>query len=332
MQSEIREYLDDVRSHLHLDPATEVRIMKELYGYFEDKVSDLQEEGFSQEEASDAAIKSFGRPRAIALRMYEAHSKGSWVEASLALLPHLLLAGLFLTHLWRHPLLAPIVFAAIICVTLCGWWHGKPSWLYPWIGYSLLALVIAGYIPLPVLKEAASFLMTGHGAFPNIGLLLLVLILFVLSLWIIARTSIRVIRRDWILASLMLVPVPVVVGWLVSLEAAGGLFSGSVDELYLSDVPMALALTILGMTSAVFIRLRQRVFKVGALVAIGSIALSMVVRSVWGDQGFLGLLVTSVFLLLLVLSPALLEARIGHGTRGEMWWEDGWIKHPSKKR
>ena len=38
MLPEIRDYLDEVRSHLHLDPATERRAIKELYSYFLEKV------------------------------------------------------------------------------------------------------------------------------------------------------------------------------------------------------------------------------------------------------------------------------------------------------
>ena len=42
MLSEVRSYLDDVRSHLHLDPATERQVIGELYTYFQEKVDELQ--------------------------------------------------------------------------------------------------------------------------------------------------------------------------------------------------------------------------------------------------------------------------------------------------
>jgi hypothetical protein len=329
MLPEIRDYLTEVRSHLHLDPSTEWWIIRDLHGYFEEKIGDLRNAGLSEREAARVAIDSCGRPRVMARRMYEAHSKGSWSEAAIACLPHLIIAGLFLSHLWRHPIVAPIVLGAIVYITLYGWWHGKPSWLYPWAGYSLLPLLIGGYVSWPTIRQAASSPLGGDGPFPNIGVLLVISALFVSSIWVIARTTIRVVRRDWILASMMLVPLPIFGGWLISLEQYGGLFSTDFEALYLWDVPMALALVTLAVTSATFVRLRQRVLKVGALISIGSIALAMVAHDHLGDQGFWSLLSTSFILLLFLLSPALLKAKPGHGEQGtEAWWESGWLEQP----
>jgi len=330
MLPEIRSYLDEVGLHLHLDPDTETRAIRELHSYFQEKLRELQESGLSDTDAAKVAIECCGRARQISRRMYEAHSKGSWTEATLALLPHLVFAGLFFSHLWRHPFLATVALSLIICVTLYGWWHGKPSWLYPWIGYSLMPLLIGVYASRPAIVQTASFLSRGHGSLPPIWILLLVCALLVFSVWIIVRTTIRAVRRDWILTSLMLVPLPVVGGWLLNLEQTGGLFQESAAALHVSDMTMAMSLTALGVTSATFIRLRQRVLKVGALLTVGSIALAMIAHNLWGSQVFLGLLVTSFLLVLFLLSPALLEAKIRHGEpRGEHWWENEWCKRPS---
>lgn len=330
MLPEVKDYLDEVKSHLHLDPATEMQVMRELYDYFQEKISELQETGLSEKEATKAAIQCCGRTRVIARRMYEAYSKGSWKEAIIAFLPHFIIAVLFLTHLWLHPLVAPVAFAFIVGVTLYEWWHSKSSWLYPWVGYSLSLLLIVGYSSRHILVQTASFLLWGHGTFPSIWSLFLISALCLFAIWIILRTTIRVARRDWILASLMIVPLPIVGGWLLNLDQVGGLFQGSVKALQLPDTSMGLALITLGITSAAFIRLRQRVLKVGALVSIGSIAMAMIAHDLWGNQSFLGLLATSLFLLLLLLSPAYLEAKLGHGEqRGEIWWENGCFKYPS---
>ena len=330
MLPEIKGYLDEVKSHLHLDPATEMQVMRELYGYFQEKMDELQEGGLSEKEATKVAIQCCGRTRVIARRMYEAYSKGSGIEAALAFLPHLIIAGLFITHLWLHPIIAPLAFIFIVAVTLYEWWHGKSSWLFPWVGYSLAFLLIGGYICRHILVQAASFLFWQSGTFPNIWALLLISGLCLFFIWIIVRTTVRVARRDWILASLMLVPLPIVGGWLLNLEQAGGLLKGSVEALHFEDMSMALALIMLGVTSAAFILLRQRVLKVGALFSIGSIALAMIAHNLWGNQGFLGFLATSLLLLLLLLSPALLKAKMHHGEQnGEAWWENAWFQYPS---
>jgi hypothetical protein len=333
MQPEAKNYLDEVRLHLRLDPAIERRIIRELYTDFQDRVTEVQTSGLSERDATKAAIGALGRARVIAQRMYEAHSKGSWTEAALASLPHLIIALLFVFHLWRNPFLATAALTLIVGVTLYGWWHGKPSWLYPWIGYSLLPLLIGGYAFRSTIVEAATYLFRGEGSLPSAWIMTLVLALVLFSLWIIIRTTVKVVKRDWLLASLMLVPLPVVGGWLLNLEGAGGLFQRDMAGLHQLDGPMALALICLAATSAVFIRLRQRVLRFVALLAIGTVAVATVGHYFGGSSSFFGLLLTSLLLSAFLLSPALLEAKVGHGEqREEAWWQNDWVKEPSAKR
>ncbi len=333
MLPEVRNYLDDVRSHLHLDPVTERQIISELYTYFQEKVAELEENGVCEKDATKTAIESFGRARVVARSMYEACSKGSWSDAVKASLPHLIIASLFAVHLWQHPVLAPLAFTVIVGVTLFGWWRGKPDWLYSWVGYSLLPLLIIGYASWPTLKQAASFLFLGEGSLPSVWLLVLVLVFCVVSLWVIVSTAKRVVKRDWILTSLMLVPLPILGSWLFNIEQMGGLFQGTGTALHQWDTSMALVLTVLGVTSAAFIRLRQRVLKVGAVVTIGVIAGTIAAHNLWGHLGFLGLLGMSVLSLLFLLSPALLESRIGHGEpKGEAWWSSEHLERRSTAR
>lgn len=330
MLPEVRNYLDEVRSHLHLDPLTEKRVIGELYTHFQERIAELQDRGISERDAGKVAIESFGRARVVARLTYEAYSKGSWSEAAKAALPHFLIAGLFLAHLWRQPVLAPLVFITIVGVTLFGWWHGKPNWLYSWIGYAFLPLLIMGFTSRPVVEQAASFLFWGSNTPPSWTPVSLLLSLFSLSLAIIISTTVRVVKRDWILASLMLVPLPIVGSWLANIEQAGGLFQGNGATLYQWDGVMALVLVVLGLASAIFIRLRQRILKAGALVTIGTIAGAIAVHTFWGNLGFFSALGAAFLLLLFLLSPALLEAKIGHGeARGEVWWWGDWVEHPS---
>jgi hypothetical protein len=312
-----------------LDPLTEKRVIGELYTYFQEKVADLQEQGIPEAEATRDAIKSFGRARVVARLMYEAYSKGSWVEAVITSLPHLIIAALFATHLWHYPALSLIILGSIVGVTLGGWWHGKPNWLYSWIGYSLLPLLIVGVISRHMLGQALSPLFGGYWTPATILSLSLLLALYLLSLAIIISTTVRVVRRDWILASLMLVPLPILGIWLFNVEQAGGLFHGGA-MLHQWDGAMASVLIVLAAASAIFIRLRQRVLKAGALIIIGMLAGAIAVNNIWGNLSFLGLLVVSLLLLLFLLSPALLEARIGHGeSQKEVWWSGEWVEHPS---
>ncbi|MBM4433154.1 MAG: hypothetical protein FJ025_04065 [Chloroflexi bacterium] len=329
MHPEIKNYLDKVRLHLHLDPATERQVIGELDTYFQEKVAELRQKDVSEKEAVKKAIESFGRARVVARLMYEAYSRGSWSDAVIASLPHLLLASLFASHLWRNPIVASVAFISIVCVTLFGWWHGKPNWLYSWIGYSLTPLLIAGYASISTIRQAISFSING-GPFPSVWAVLAVCALFAFSLFIIIKTTNRVVKRDWILASIMLVPLPILGSWLFNIEGAGGLFQGTASALHQWDMPMASAFAMLGVTSAVFIRLRRRVLKVGAVTIVGSIALAMVGHNLWGGLGFFGLLGLFLLMLVFLFTPALIESKVRHDERGtEAWWSAYLSEHSS---
>lgn len=333
MLPEVRGYLESVRSHLYLDPAIEKRVIGELHTYFKEKIDDLRDNGLSEKEAIAEAIRSFGRARAIARLMYEAYSKGTWTETILTALPHLIVAGMFLSHLWHHPVLAPVAFAALVLVTLFGWRHGKPNWLYSWVGYALLPLLIGGYASFATLKQTASFLLRGQGSLPHIWILLLIGALFAFSLWVIISTTIRVVRRDWILASLMLVPLPVMGSWLFQIYQSAGLFQGNLAAFNQWDISMALVLSVLAVASATFVRLRKRMFKGIALMTLAFLAMTIIGHILWAGQGLLVFLAASVLSLLFLLSPALLEARVGHGEPNEeAWWAGDWVEHPSGMR
>jgi hypothetical protein len=126
----------------------------------------------------------------------------------------------------------------------------------------------------------------------------------------------------------MLVPLPIFGSWLFNIEQLGGLFQGTTAALHQWDITMALAFAMLGVTSAVFIRLRQRVLKVGAVTIVGSIALAMVGNNLSGGLGFFGLVGLFLLMLVFLFIPALVESRVGHGEqRGEEWWHTHWPEH-----
>jgi hypothetical protein len=327
MLPEVKNYLDDVRSHLHLDFLTEKRVIGELHSYFQERIEELQEKGISERDAIRAAIESFGRAKVVAQLTYEAYSKGSWYKAIASSIPHFIIAGLFVSHLWHHSIVAPIVFAFIVGITLFWWCKEKPNWLCSWVGYSLLPLLTTGFsLWFVIARIGPPFL----GSPLKVLSLVCLLIFSLASLWLIVRTTIRVIRRDWLLASLMFVLLSIFGAWLYNIEQMGGLFQKDGLMLHQWDVPMASSLVLLGVTSATFIRLRQRVLKVGALILISSISLVMAGQHFWGGFGFLGLLAMSFCMLIFLLIPALVETRIGHGEQPEeAWWAGDWVQRPS---
>ncbi len=324
MLPEVRNYLGLIQYHLRLDPSTEKQVICEFYDHIEEKIAELQAKGIPEKEAAKAAMDSFGRPRVVARMMYEACGQGNPTDATIALLPHLLVAGLFAFHLWDHALLASIVLISIMCATLFGWWHGKPNWLYSWIGYSLTLLLVGGYALVPTMQQSVSF-FKGDASFPNIGMFVLISALAVFSLGGIIRITIRVVKRDWLLASLMLVPFPIVGSWLFNVQIQGLLHSS--DVVHQWDQPMALACAVLGVMAAAFIRFRSRVLKIGAVIALSFIALVMVVQNIVGGLTFWGLVGLFIFILAFLFSPALMEKQVGHGEEETIAWWNSYPEH-----
>jgi hypothetical protein len=72
---------------------------------------------------------------------------------------------------------------------------------------------------------------------------------------------------------------------------------------------MALVFLVLAVVSALIVRLRQRVLKVGAVLAIGGFGAAAVAHSVWGELSLLALGAVGLLVLGFAWSPALLKSR-----------------------
>lgn len=302
MVTALAAYLENVRSYLRLDSPSEREVLRELSTHLEERAQELRQEGFSEEEAAKTATQYLGSPKAIAQQMYQVHSQGSWRQALLAAMPHLLLAALFALHVWQNVSLSLIIMLSILGVAAYGWWHGKPAWLFPWLGYCLVSLIYAGLFLLSL---------------PKVWALLALLAYIPLAWWLVSAIAAQAVRRDWLYGSLALLPLPALIGWLVALELRGG-FSGY-EKQHLDDIGSWIALSFLALavTAATFIRLRRRLLKTGALLSPEILILMLAAFSTEGGLGFLGLLALVLLSLGILLSPALLERRISHGEGGQ---------------
>src|SRR5208283_3328024 len=273
MQPEFRFYLDEVRTHLHLDPRTEGRVISELHSHFQEKLCDLEDQGMPRAEATREALSSFGDARSIARAMYEAHSGGSCTEALIGCQPHLIVAALFATHVWRHPLLLGTAFAAIAVIAMLGWRSGGSSWMYSWIGYAVLPLLVLSYLSMDPVARTFSFVLSGHGAPAPLWELGLLAALYAFTIWVIASTAVAIARTDWILLSLMLLPLPVMGLWIITVTQSAGVLVNALRSIEsrfsMWDTAMGYFFALLGVTTALFVRVRQRALKVGTVIAVG---------------------------------------------------------------
>jgi hypothetical protein len=298
MVTALSHYLDSIRENLRLDRSVEREVVRELETHIEDELQDLEEAGLSAEEAANTCLRLLGSAKLVARQIYEAHSQGSWVQALLAAMPHILFGLLFAVNWWRGIgwLLGMLVL--ILSMAVYGWWRGKPAWLFSWLGYSLLPVVAAGLLLL-YLPPGWSWVA--------------IVFYLPLALWLLYAITVQTLKRDWLYTSLMLLPVPTIVGWFLAVEPVSELPGYWLQ--CLGDFAPWIGLTFLalGLTVATFIRLRKRWLRISVLVASGLITLTMVAYYTEGRLSLPAFLILIVVMLLLLLSPALVERRLRHG-------------------
>ena len=297
MVTVLSHYLDSIRDNLRLDLSTEREVISELETHIEDRLEELKDNGLSEEEAADTCVGLLGSAKLVARQMYEAHSQGSWQQALLASAPHLLFGLLFALNWWQGIGWLLVMLALVLAAAIYGWWHGKPTWLFPWLGYSLLPVVGAGLLLL-YLPKGWSWLA--------------ILVYIPLALWFIFSVIVQTIKRDWLQSSLMLFPVPIIIGWFLAVGLEGKFPEFSAQRL--QDLAPWIGLSFLALAASVvvFIRLRQRWLKVAILVVTGLLTLAMVAYHAEGSLNWLAFLILILVMLGLFLSPALVERKVRH--------------------
>jgi len=299
MIQELTQYLKDIGCHTKLDEAEKTQIINELEAHIEDEVQELIESGLTEEEAARTCLGQMGTEKQVSQQIYEAYSQGSWKHVLLASMPHILFGGLFALNWWQHIGWLSIVLIMIIATTVYGWWHGKPTWVFSWLGYSLLPVLAVGLLLL--------YLPKGWS-------LLAIPVYFPMALWWLFHIIVQSSKRDWVFGSLMLLPIPVIVGWFLAISPGGRLMDSSLQRLYDFAPWIGLSFMALALTIAVFIRLRQRWLRIGLLAMSGLMTITLIVYYTAGKFNtftFLGLILVMWGVLVL---PPLLEHRIMSGS------------------
>jgi hypothetical protein len=293
----IYEYLENIKSNLRLETPDEKEIIDELSTHIEDKVQELKEKGLHDEEAASTCIKLLGSAKSVARQIYEAHSQGTWQQALMASLPHLLFAIVCILNWWGGIGWVLVLLFVILSTTVYGWWRGKSTWLFPWLGYSLLPVIIAG-LSLLFLPKALAWVA--------------VLLYLPLALWLILRIVSQTMKKDWLYLTLMLFPAPVIIAWFVVSEWHLG-FDTSKFTTYGPWIGVSFLSLAFGVVS--FVRLRRRWLKVAVLFMTGVIALTLITGYTRGKMSFVDFFLLLLLLTSLFLIPALLE----NGVRSGKW-------------
>jgi hypothetical protein len=297
MLTVLSNYLESIRDNLRLDQSSEKAVIQELETHIEDEVEELRESGLSEEEAADTCLTLLGSAKMVARQIYEAHSQGSWTQALLAATPHILFGLLFALNWWQGVGWLLGMLALILIMAVYGWWRGKPAWLFPWLGYSLLPVVAAALLLL-YLPEGWSWVA--------------ILVYLPLAFWLLYAITVQTIKRDWLYTSLMLLPLPTIFGWFVAIEPVNQLPEHWLQRMQDFAPWIGLTFLALGVTVATFIRLRKRWLRMSVLVVSGLITLTMVAYYAEGKLSIPAFLILMVVMLLVLLSPALVERTLKH--------------------
>lgn len=317
MLGDIKRLLGGVRLQLKLDPSSVEEILSELSTHLEDRVEELRESGFTEEEATRIASQEFGPSKVVAEEMYEVHSISNWPQAVMAALPHLLFGLLFAFRQWTNAFWLSIIVLSVFGVVAYGWKHHKPTWFFTWLGYALTPLLVVGLL---ILDKAIG----AGGLSSSWWLWASVVVYFSIVIAICIIILLHTWRRDWLLGSLSVLPFMAVTGWVVTDRWNGGLIAGqgSLDGL---EPWIALSFLALAGVVIIFTRLKKRWLRIGVLLVAALVILTIMASATGGSISVANLVVLGIIALAIILGPALVDRRLGPRVRDG--WADSWEKH-----
>ena len=258
--------------------------------------------GLTREEAYAEAARRFGDPRTIGAELSVVHNQGTWATAAMTAAPHLLAAGLFASHRWLELQMLVPALLLVAAVSAVGWRKRLPTWVYPWLGYLLFPLLLAGTVSAVALGHAVwSIAARGYTPTDPWGWAfggLIGVTGIVLSAYLLVWAS----RRDWVQATLLALPIPVLAVALFVYER------GAFSSLAEADNQAAFLMIFVAAVSAIVIRLVERLLKIALIATALPIGFLLTTSSL--DPGLRALLafVLSLPALLLVVMPAITSA------------------------
>ncbi|MBE9505446.1 MAG: hypothetical protein IMY84_01405 [Chloroflexi bacterium] len=294
MHRKLGDYVSALCGSLRIDSRARQAIDREFRAHLEDHCCNLRWSGLSEEEASDTAIESFGNAQLIAQGLSRVHSKGTWQDAFLTSLPHLLVAML-LTVCFRYGIACGV---ACVLATTAGVYHAAsrraPSWSFSLMGYCLLPFIVAVFL---LLDATRWWTILGVAYIPCAVLLLV---------YVIRLTA----SRDVLYVSLMMAPLAVVFAWCMATQRFGDLQMGHVDsyQLHAHARELVGSFIALAISSFVFARVARRWGKALALIVPPGVVLAYVTLRYWEGPSLWGWLVFALALVL-VSAPTLREFR-----------------------
>ncbi len=313
MLAQRKKCLDGVRRHLKLSPPAEREILCELYTHFEDRAEELEASGLSEEEAAATAASEFGSLTEVVGELNDVHTSSTWPQTLLAALPHVFFSLLFALHQWSSVGWLTVIVLSVTGVVVYGWRHGRPTWFFTWLGYALIPLLAVGLIIMNRALDsgtvaAAWWLWAATAAYFGVVAVLFAVIMM------------QILKRDWLLGSLTILPFLAVIGWFLTAQWRDHLLQNGPGVLQGLELWIALSLLTLAGMVILFTQLRKRWLKVALLLAAGLVVLMLMTLSSGGSIGLVNIAVLGVIALLVLLGPAIMDRWVV-SARTESWDE-----------
>ena len=157
------------------------------------------------------------------------------------------------------------------------------------VGYGAWSVVTRGVLPFSVPIYIASFIYVAF------------------SLWIVIKNVSKVVRPDWIMASLAVLPLPFLGYWFFYFYNRGEVLQSEARVLQEIDSAAAIVFLILGAATAVFFRVGRRMIRVVLLIITAPSLIVLAWLSYQGGAGYMAVFFFSAISLAILLTPALLD-------------------------
>lgn len=309
MASEMHGYLELVERGLYLDPIKRDEILNELQTHIEDRAQELVQEGKSSEDALRNAVNRLGPSQSLAQGFYAVHSRGPWHHTALAVLPHVLLALTYAYHLWTNPVWVGAMLVVALATSVVGWRKGRPSWAYPWLGYSLAAPIVSWGLAMSAVGYGAWGIIT-RGVLPlGVPIYIACFVYILFSLWVVIRYVSRVVRPDWVMASLAILPIPFLAYWFFFFYNWGFQDQTNFQQLREVDSSATIVFLIIAAATLIFYRVGRRLVRVALLVITAPSMVVLAWMSYQGGRGYVAVFIFVAVSMVVLLSPALLDLK-----------------------
>lgn len=263
---DISEYFGYLETRLRIEPARRSEVLREARSHVVQRSCELRREGLAPADADRRALRDFGDPRVVADSYYAVHATPGPLGTLLAVAPHLVLAAIFALHLWTDSFWVVTALAAAALVGALCWRRGLPQWAYPWLGYAVLLPTVA--IPIGVAVLGHSAMQAFRGQDGSLGPLdyVVITLWMALAIGILVKAVRRGLQHDWIVVSLAALPVPFLTAWLFLLHWHGGVLIPNMIRTLQADTATAIIFVALGITTAVFMQVGHRGWRIAILL------------------------------------------------------------------